>query len=972
MKTKTILSANALYVLLLLNFFCLSLSAQVLPDFGVSLKKGELYYLDYEVSKAFSLRTPWNNTKPYEIDTHSIVKRTIRIEVIEALPDQKYLLSLTSERVASKLIYGKKISTLDDTYLESSLSRQPAQKTHHFSFGSLIAPPAHKNIGRIQSPQFTHLKVDGNLTVLKVYQNEEAARLDSGRAPSQPLHLWLDFDLIGIWLQPDQADLSPYLNAIWKKEVPAPGRATDHLQHFSAKYIDAMAVDTESGWLHFAQLTDEKEISPTLTVLKTIKGWKGEARKRTTVHGYFKNSKGIIRKENLTELVPYYFDTGRENLTIDPNGYFRWETYIDQPTYFSLRDLKGDELQKIYGYVQPGDELYVEADFKKLSTLSFKGKNEAANQFLNQNNGLPLPGLTEWLGQITIPVSKWAQDEVNELVITARQKGLERLQLQKSSLDPRFYQDEYWRLTYALARFIKPTADKEESLFSRDKFLPIANVQAEHLPAYWAYIEDFVKQQVQQHQFNSMQKSYLSFRERYNSTKLFLSGFPQHIVMYHALREALHHKKVAPGEVTYMKNEFLDLCRDKNLTDQVLLLSNRLEKTNPGHYFLNLQLVDTLGNKLEMKDFIGKKVVLEPIFHVSGGFNAKSYQAWQEKHPELHFIKLALLEKPTDFTAYKESEGINVPTQVTHYFLANKEEKEKAYHFLALDPLHRYSRYPHLFLLNEKGMITKQEFYSVDDNLAAFAQTPSVIIPFWKNPIWKVAIPLSIAIGLLTWLGLRIIGRIREKNLERQRHMVEMELNSIRSQLNPHFVYNTMSSIQNLILSDRSEQASQYLAELAGLMRAVLNQTKKGIISLEEELSTIRQYCKLEALRKSFAWNIQVDQSVDLHHTDIPALLLQPYVENAIIHGLRGNKEDGKIDLTITQNNGSLDIVIQDNGVGIADNQHRSLGGNHLGLHLNRKRLELLYGKLANVLIQDLKHLKTGKTGTQVAINIPI
>ena len=128
----------------------------------------------------------------------------------------------------------------------------------------------------------------------------------------------------------------------------------------------------------------------------------------------------------------------------------------------------------------------------------------------------------------------------------------------------------------------------------------------------------------------------------------------------------------------------------------------------------------------------------------------------------------------------------------------------------------------------------------------------------------------------------------------------------------------------------------------------------------------------MEALRKSFAWNIKVDKSVDLHNTDIPALLLQPYVENAIIHGLRGNEVDGKIDLTISQKHGSLDIVIQDNGVGIAENLHRSMGGNQLGLHLNRKRLELLYGKLAKVIIQDLNQLKKGKKGTQVSINIPI
>ena len=90
-----------------------------------------------------------------------------------------------------------------------------------------------------------------------------------------------------------------------------------------------------------------------------------------------------------------------------------------------------------------------------------------------------------------------------------------------------------------------------------------------------------------------------------------------------------------------------------------------------------------------------------------------------------------------------------------------------------------------LFFLDEKGKITEQEYASFEDNLAAFAKRESIIVPLWKNPAWIAALGLSLLFGLLTWLSLRIIGRIREKNLERQRQMVEMELNAIRSQLNP-------------------------------------------------------------------------------------------------------------------------------------------------------------------------------------------
>ena len=454
--------------------------------------------------------------------------------------------------------------------------------------------------------------------MLKVYQNEQDAKLDGGRAPHQPLHLWLDFDLIGIWLQKDQMGLSPYLNPVWKKEIPSLTRTEDHLTHYSAKYIDALAIDKESGWLHYAQMTDKKEVSPSMTLLKTIKGWKGEARKHTIIHGYALTTKGVIRKENLTELVPFYFDKGRENLTVDTNGYFRWEGYLDQAAYFSLRDLKSQDSKKIYGYVQPGDELYIEVNFSKPEHLVFKGKNKTANEFLNQNEGLPLPGLKEWLGQITIPLNMWGRKDVNQLVKVAREKSLARLKVHKSTLDPRFYQDEYWRLTYSIARFIKST-NRDGVGIPREKFLPISNTQAEHLPAYWANIEAYTKEQFKKHQTNMMMGSYLSFRERYNSSKLFLTAFAQHIVMYHALREALYHKKLSQEEVAFMKNEFLELCQDEDMASEIRYLIKQLSQTKPGKFFLNLQLSDSKGKELEMKDFMGKKVVLEPAFNSIAG-----------------------------------------------------------------------------------------------------------------------------------------------------------------------------------------------------------------------------------------------------------------------------------------------------------------------------------------------------------------
>jgi len=603
--------------------------------------------------------------------------------------------------------------------------------------------------------------------------------------------------------------------------------------------------------------------------------------------------------------------------------------------------------------------------------LTFGGKNKAANAYLNKNERLPLAGLTEWFGAITVGIENWEHEKINQLVFAQRKHHLERLKMAKEKLDPIFYTDEFWRLQYGISRFIR-LSKLEKTKVKRTQFLPIMNYEAVHLPSYWSYLDYSLKTIVNQNSFNSLTQNVMGTHERYNNAKSFLAGFPQYIVMYHALWEAIHFRKTPPSQLNFMVMEFLEYCQDEKMKQSIQQAYDRLLAIEPGKYFLNFQLLDTLGNQTEMKDLIGKKVVLEPVFSFSHRFKAKDYEKWKADYPDIHFVQLALFDLPENFTAFKaEKMLLDPPPKVNYLFPSSPAETRKMYAYLGLDSLHLYSRYPKVFLLDEKGKIISQNSWKFEDNLTAFAALPSAVTPFWKNPIWKIAIPLSLFIGLMTWLSMGLLNQLKRKRLERRRQMVEMELNSIRSQLNPHFVYNTMSSIQNLILSDRSEQASQYLAELAGLMRSVLRQTKKGIISLEEELNTVRQYFKLEALRKSFAWNIKIDENVDIHNTDIPAMLLQPYVENAILHGLRSKEMNGKIDLTIKRQNGNLDIFIQDNGIGIREALMNTQSGNHLGLQLNRERLKLLYGENAQVSVKDRTSLGSKTSGTQVAISIP-
>lgn len=983
MKTKTPFAQKLFrqiktFLLLgfLLGLFSPHLQAQErLLDREMPMQKGDVFYMDYQIASIYGHRGQNFAPAGPGPDTQSTVRQLIRLAVIQELPENEYLIDVSYDESAHWSRFGDSYDVFENKYPDpfSDIKKFTFYKQNGFGNYARFITANISSQRPLSYKNFTHLKVNKNLIVEEFYESKEKALAGEGHIPIAPSHLWFDFAKLGVFYAEKQKKYPDYFQPMWQHQIPIKGQTGTYNEKYTAPFIDDFGIDKTSNWIDYAQFTNTSTKMFNLKTLITIKGWKGNPKRKTIVEGYLQNiDQGQIRKENLTHNVPYFFDKGRENIILNEDGYFRWEGTIDQAAYFSLRDFNGEEFQKIYCYVQPGDSLYLQGDFKRLDkTLNFGGKNKVANAYLNNNNDLPLAGLTEWFGAITVGIENWEHEKINQLVFAQRKHHLERLKLAKEKLDPVFYTDEFWRLKYGVSRFIR-LSKLEKTEVQRTQFLPIINYDAVHLPSYWSYLDYYLKTIVAQNSFNSLTQNVMGTHERYNNAKSFLAGFPQYIVMYHALWEAIHFRKTPPSQLNFMVMEFLEYCQDEKMKQSIQQAYDRLLAIEPGKYFLNFQLLDTLGNRTEMKDLIGKKVVLEPIFRLTHRFKAKDYEKWKAAHPDIHFVQLALFDLPENFTAFKAEKMLeDSPSNVDYLFPASPAETRKMYAYLGLDSLHLYGRYPKVFLLDEKGKIISQNSWKFEDNLTAFAALPSAITPFWKNPIWKIAIPLSLFIGLMTWLSMGLLNQLKRKRLERRRQMVEMELNSIRSQLNPHFVYNTMSSIQNLILSDRSEQASQYLAELAGLMRSVLRQTKKGIISLEEELNTVRQYFKLEALRKSFAWNIKIDEDIDIHNTDIPAMLLQPYVENAILHGLRSKETNGKIDLTIKRRNGNLDIYINDNGIGIKEALINTQGGNHLGLQLNRERLKLLYGENAQVSVKDRTSLGSKTSGTQVAISIP-
>ena len=224
--------------------------------------------------------------------------------------------------------------------------------------------------------------------------------------------------------------------------------------------------------------------------------------------------------------------------------------------------------------------------------------------------------------------------------------------------------------------------------------------------------------------------------------------------------------------------------------------------------------------------------------------------------------------------------------------------------------------------------------------------------------------------------------KIKQVQIEFEQKIAETEMTALRAQMNPHFIFNCLNSIKLYTLENDSQTASEYLTIFSQLIRLVLENSHSEKVTLFKELETLRLYIELEAMRfkHKVQYEINVDKAIDQQFTEIPPLLLQPYVENAIWHGLMHKKDGGKIIIDVVQiSDHLLHIEISDNGVG------RELAGAYksksatrqksFGLKMTSERIEIinqLYDMLAEVKIIDLKDDMNNARGTKVTITIPI
>ena len=265
------------------------------------------------------------------------------------------------------------------------------------------------------------------------------------------------------------------------------------------------------------------------------------------------------------------------------------------------------------------------------------------------------------------------------------------------------------------------------------------------------------------------------------------------------------------------------------------------------------------------------------------------------------------------------------------------------------------------------------------------------ITPAFWDTWWFRMVALTCAVvfiyGLIRWrlhqkFQHQLLQSEKEKQIAELRHKTsELEMQALRSQMNPHFIFNSLNSINRFILQNERAQASEYLIKFSKLVRLILQNSQSSLIPLESELESLELYLSLEALRFNyhFGYKISVPEDLDVSALQVPPLILQPYAENAIWHGLMHKEEKGQLNVEVSEEDNHLYFKITDNGIGrekaAALESKSATKHKSMGLKITASRIAITQNAetiKSPVVINDLINADGSAAGTEVIIKLPI
>jgi sensor histidine kinase YesM len=313
--------------------------------------------------------------------------------------------------------------------------------------------------------------------------------------------------------------------------------------------------------------------------------------------------------------------------------------------------------------------------------------------------------------------------------------------------------------------------------------------------------------------------------------------------------------------------------------------------------------------------------------------------------------------------------GISYHSQLRYLFQLS--EKDSSWKVASGPTLNLFSLAPGDYLLkvkavNEVGI--KSKSITIPFNIAP---------PFWLEA-WFLILVLLLLL-LLLFISVKKITARYQSRVQLQIDLLKFKSMNLQSKMNPHFIFNSLNSIQHYIITNKKKEANDFLVDFSKLTRRILNNSNSIEISLEEELQTLELYVKLEQerLRHNFQFSIELSSDIQQKNCLIPTLLLQPFIENAIWHGNSGNISGGKIVLRVTMKQAFLYFEIEDNGPGYNNTlAYKKKDRKSYGTIISKKRLDLLrslHPRLSEIRIGNARSLNCsdGNLGTLVEFDLP-
>jgi hypothetical protein len=348
--------------------------------------------------------------------------------------------------------------------------------------------------------------------------------------------------------------------------------------------------------------------------------------------------------------------------------------------------------------------------------------------------------------------------------------------------------------------------------------------------------------------------------------------------------------------------------------------------------------------------------------------------------PKLEFI-YATFNDSTEFVSGREFE-FESNLQIIFEKIAFRDDTKPVYHYrlsngnglwqtsnsgkFQFNSLNNGDYTFEVYLVSEQGL--KSDIHKL-----AF----SIAKPYYKKK-WFIFLVGILTAAFLVSLALLYYKYIRTKEEEKTRInklMSEYQLMGLKAQMNPHFIFNCLNSIQRFVLDHDTREAYAYISKFSRLIRKVLDNSENSFVPISDEIELLELYIQLESLRfeHQFDYSIEIDSGLDTHTTKIPSLLLQPYVENSIWHGIMHLPKDqkGELKVKLKLNNDNIEIRVTDNGIG-REASRKIKVNKHIpkGMSLNQRRLEAINHMLStrNASI-DIHDRKDG--GTEVIITLP-